>query len=378
MHSHLTAIKLIAGATMALAAGCTASSQSDNTEILQIDMLADIDRPDFDETSLKDVRYALLDTATEALLGEYAQIQGVIGDTVIVHDMTAMGDNSRLLLFDANDGHLIRSIRHIGQGPGEYRWIGGVVTIPERSEIILLSDKAHRYTTDDRYIESYSMSSKHGGALPIGSAERGIHETDAFDGDLHIYQYDDRMTPVDTLVINNYEPRWISIAFNQSDKESLINIVDTVYSLVPGEMQPVAVLSRGVKALTPEVENKVYIGRTDYEQAERERQGYIEFLRFINDGPRFTVTYAYGGRNYFDTYSHKSGKLIARRSFSDSDEDAGLLIPHDGRTMHITNYPFISNGRYYSIVSEDETLGSDGEPSEELNRALISWSVEGE
>lgn len=49
-------------------------------------------------------------------------------------------------------------------------------------------------------------------------------------------------------------------------------------------MQPVAVLSRGVKALTPEVENKVYIGRTDYEQAERERQGYIEFLRFINDG----------------------------------------------------------------------------------------------
>lgn len=46
--------------------------------------------------------------------------------------------------------------------------------------------------------------------------------------------------------------------------------------------------------------------------------------------------------------------------------------------MHITNYPFISNGRYYSIVSEDETLGSDGEPSEELNRALISWSVEGE
>lgn len=186
------------------------------------------------------------------------------------------------------------------------------------------------------------------------------------------------MTPVDTLVINNYEPRWISIAFNQSDKESLINIVDTVYSLVPGEMQPVAVLSRGVKALTPEVEHKVYIGRTDYEQAERERQGYIEFLRFINDGPRFTVTYAYGGRNYFDTYSHKSGKLIARRSFSDSDEDAGLLIPHDGRTMHITNYPFISNGRYYSIVSEDETLGSDGEPSEELNRALISWSVEGE
>lgn len=153
-------------------------------------MLADIDRPDFDETSLKDVRYALLDTATEALLGEYAQIQGVIGDTVIVHDMTAMGDNSRLLLFDANDGHLIRSIRHIGQGPGEYRWIRGVVTIPERSEIILLSDKAHRYTTDDRYIESYSMSSKHGGALPIGSAERGIHETDAFDGDLHIYQYD--------------------------------------------------------------------------------------------------------------------------------------------------------------------------------------------
>ncbi|MDE6524450.1 MAG: hypothetical protein K2L66_02715, partial [Paramuribaculum sp.] len=74
--------KFIAGAIIALTAGCTSSSQSDNTEMLQIDMLADIGRPDFDETSLKDVRYALLDTATEALLGEYAQIQGVIGDTV--------------------------------------------------------------------------------------------------------------------------------------------------------------------------------------------------------------------------------------------------------------------------------------------------------
>ena len=143
-------------------------------------------------------------------------------------------------------------------------------------------------------------------------------------------------------------------------------------------MQPVAVLSRGAKALTPEVERKVYIGRTDYEQAERDRQGYIEFLRFINDGPRFTVTYAYGGRNYFDTYSRKCGKLISRRSFSYSDEDAGLLVPYGDRTFHLTNYPFYSDGRFYSIVSEEETLGPDGEPSEELNRALISWKVEGE
>ena len=135
----------------------------------------------------------------------------------------------------------------------------------------------------------------------------------------------------------------------------MINIVDTVFSLVPGEMQPVAVLSRGAKALTPEVERKVYIGRTDYEQAERDRQGYIEFLRFINDGPRFTVTYAYGGRNYF-----------------------GLPVPYGDRTFHLTNYPFYSDGRFYSIVSEEETLGPDGEPSEELNRALISWKVEGE
>ncbi|MDE6544806.1 MAG: hypothetical protein K2L63_01780, partial [Paramuribaculum sp.] len=60
------------------------------------------------------------------------------------------------------------------------------------------------------------------------------------------------------------------------------------------------------------------------------------------------------------------------------DEEAGLLLPYDGLTIHITNYPFISNGRYYSIVSEDETLGPDGEPSEDLNRALISWCVEGE
>lgn len=366
---------------VALLAGCSSSSKSAGDDLLTVDMLADIDRPDFDETSVTDVRYSLLDTASIALLGENCNIMGIIGDTVIVHDMTMMGDNSRLLLFDANDGHLIRSIRHIGQGPGEYRWIMSVVTDPDRGELILLGSngKAHRYTTGDLYVESYNMSdNKHGGQLPVGSVERGIHETDAYDGNLYIYQYDDHFQPVDTLFFKDYEPKWISIAFNLSGKESMINIVDTVYSLVPGEMQPVAVLSRGAKALTPEVERKVYIGRTDYEQAQREREGYIEFLRFINDGPRLIVNYAYGGRNYFDTYSRKSGKLIARRSFSYSDEDAGLLVPYGDRTFHLTNYPFYSDGRFYSLVSEEETLGPDGEPSEELNRALISWKVEGE
>lgn len=90
------------------------------------------------------------------------------------------------------------------------------------------------------------------------------------------------------------------------------------------------------------------------------------------------MTYAYGGRAYFDTYSRKSGKLIARRSFSYRDEDAGLLVPYGDRTFHLTDYPFYSDGRFYSLVSEEETLGPDGEPSEELNRALISWKVEGE
>ena len=136
-------------------------------------MLADIDRPDFDETSVADVRYSLLDTASIALLGENCNIMGVIGDTVIVHDMTMMGDNSRLLLFDANDGHLIRSIRHIGQGPGEYRWIMNVVTDPDRGDIIMMcsNGKAHRYTTGDRYVESYDMSkNQHGGSVLLSEA----------------------------------------------------------------------------------------------------------------------------------------------------------------------------------------------------------------
>ena len=123
-------------------------------------MLADIDRPDFDVTSVADVRYSLLDTASIALLGENCNIMGVIGDTVIVHDMTMMGDNSRLLLFDANDGHLIRSIRHIGQGPGEYRWIMNVVTDPDRGDIIMMcsNGKAHRYTTMAESFRSVLLS----------------------------------------------------------------------------------------------------------------------------------------------------------------------------------------------------------------------------
>ena len=367
---------------LSMTTGCSPQDKG-NGDVTIVDMLAELDRPDFSETNITDVRYALLDTYSAYLISENRQIMGVIGDTVIIHDNTNMGGGSRLLLFDADNGHLIREISHIGQGPGEYSWIMNVVTDRKRGELILLTGgaKAHRYTTGDRYIESYDMGSTHGGKLPVGSAELGINETDAYDGNLYIYQYDDRVSPVDTLVINDYEPKWISIAFNLSDKESLINIVDTVYSLVPGGMIPVAVLSRGSKALTPEVERKVYIGRSDYEQAQKERDGYIEFLHFTNDGPRFSVAYSYSGRIVFDTYSHSSGKLISRRSFSYDDEDSGFPVPYESQTIHIKRaypFPFLNDGRFYAIVHEDETAGSDGELSEDFNGAIISWRVEGE
>ena len=49
---------------VALLAGCSSSSKSAGDDLLTVDMLADIDRPDFDETSVTDIRYSLLDTTS--------------------------------------------------------------------------------------------------------------------------------------------------------------------------------------------------------------------------------------------------------------------------------------------------------------------------
>ncbi|ROT09166.1 6-bladed beta-propeller [Muribaculaceae bacterium Isolate-104 (HZI)] len=368
-------LSLMALPLIALAAtGCVQSSGPANPDVTEIDLLANLEAPDFDNTSITDVKYTLLDTATTALLGNYCDIFGVMNDTVIIHDMTSFGVNSRLLLFDANDGHLIRPISHVGQGPGEYQWIQGVVTDPEHSELLLLANKALRYSTADRYIESYDSSN---GKAPIGSAKNGIYQTQTSDGNLLIYRYDMTMTSTDTIVVKGFEPKWNSVTSNLSGDEVLINIADTVFSLTPGEMHPVAVLTRGAKALTPETDQKMLqlIAKSDMKQFSELYGQYIVFQQFINDYTRFIVTYTYGGRSYIDTYSRENGKLLAR--YSDSDDDnAGIPVPYADRTIHINRLPFYYNGRFYAIVSEEETLGNDGETSEDLNRALISWRVE--
>ena len=94
---------------LSMTTGCSPQDKG-NGDVTIVDMLAELDRPDFSETNITDVRYALLDTASAALLSENSQIMGVIGDTVIIHDNTNMGGGSRLLLFDADNGHLIREI----------------------------------------------------------------------------------------------------------------------------------------------------------------------------------------------------------------------------------------------------------------------------
>ena len=54
---------------LSMTTGCSPQDKG-NGDVTIVDMLAELDRPDFSETNITDVRYALLDTASAALLSE--------------------------------------------------------------------------------------------------------------------------------------------------------------------------------------------------------------------------------------------------------------------------------------------------------------------
>ncbi len=348
-------------------------------DVPQIDMVASMEMSDAPEFTYSDINYVPLDTATDALMGQYAQIMAVMGDTLIMHDMDVMGGNSRLLLFNLADGRFIREIKHIGQGPGEYSWIASVFPDRERGEVIISGGNfaVNRYTLSDSLVSTKKLAVLGSTKFPVGSLANGFNIAEPLDGDLLIHQYDADFNVVDTLFVPDYDPRYISMAINTSGDLGLMNVVDTVYSLLPGRMEPVVVLSRGDKALTPKVEQDVYLNQKDFKTSNEMRKRYIQFNDYILDGDNLLLSSYYGGCYYVDLYSLTDSKLLGRCVFAWDEEGSGFALPWGSTTFRLQKFPFLGpDGRYYMVVDDEQAVDADGNQNPDGNIGIISFNIE--
>lgn len=362
----------------ALAAGCMllagCSGGSGSNEVPVIDMASGVEMSDAPELVYTDIEYVPLDTATAALLGEYSNIMAVMGDTIIMHDMDWMGGDSRLLLFSLADGRFIREIKHIGQGPGEYSWIESIFPDRGKGDIVIkgANNAIGRYTLSDSLVSSKTIASLANNKFAVGSLVNGVNVAEPIEGNLLIHQYDAEFNVVNTLFVPDYEPRFISMAINTSGDKGMMNVVDTVYNLLPGRMDPVVILSRGDKALTPKVEQDVYLNQKDYNLGQEMRKRYIEFAHFDTVGDQFIVCYYYGGNNYCDIYSLTDGKLLGRCKFT--WQDGGFELPWGDTTFQLRTIPFYAgDGRFYMKVDDEQAIDADGNQNPDANIGIISF-----
>lgn len=366
----------VAISLMALAS-CSGAKES-GVGVAVVDMAAAADAPDFSEVTPADVRYVALDTASEALVGESAQLVAIMGDTILIKDQTSMGDNSRLLLFDSATGRYLRTLSHHGEGPGEYNWIESVYPDRATGTVVVkgANDNVSCYTFGDSLVWSKTIPHVGNRKLAVGSIGSCINIAEPFEGNLRIHQYDSRFDVIDTITVAGYEPMYISMSIDNSGSEALMNVVDTLYSILPGELRPVAVLSRGDKALTPEVEKKVYLNQRDHRVAREQRARYIEFMKFLSDGDRLVVFSTYADRDFIDIIELASGRHLAHNSFSYKDEEPGLPVQWGDIRFHVTWIQAVDDdGRFYAIVSDDQAVDADGNPNPDGNMGVISFRL---
>lgn len=365
-------LSLLACAVGALLCACGGKSEH---PVTNIDLGAAAESENFCDVAFEDVTYTPLDTATAALFSERGQIIGVAGDTVIIHDMTDTSD--RLILFTLSDGKMVGQISHVGNGPGEYRWIETVfLDRPAHELVINTADNiAHRYTFDDRYLNSMRYDTPSMQRLSIGSLEKGIYEYQMVDSGFIIHCLDRNFRQTDSIFVRDYQLGYQSGIFCNAGGLALISMVDTVYSITPGALEPIAILSTGGKTITPEIEKK--LSSMPWENQRAEMQNYINKYWVIPDDNYLLVPYQYHDAENIDIFRRDNGKHVAHKSMSwEVEEPQGLEVKWGDNTFHALPM-YVQDGIWYAIISPEEAVGADGREgsSDELNAGILTFRM---
>lgn len=326
----------------------------------------------FTDLTMTDVVYVPLDPNSSAMFSERASIKGVLGDTLIIMDND---DQYRILLFSLTDGRLLGTLSHQGEGPGEYRWIDNVYVDRPGALVINTPDNvAYRYTTDDVLTDTYKYSTRSNYNLSNGSLEKGICLYEQNDSGFVVHRLDRNFVQTDSVKVDGYKLGYLSGMFSTFDNECIVSMADTVYAVRPGGLEKIMVLNRGERIITPEIETELHnIKRSgNFAQAMEKQAQYIHFGFLMTDG-RYLELISFGnGESFIDIFRMNDGTHMAHMPIS--DDTSGFDSEYKGAAMHLRPQYVDTDGRWYAIISESESVGADGSPNDgSLNVGVVSF-----
>lgn len=354
------------------------NSNNDNKSVVSFDLARASLTEQFNNLKIKDFKYVALDTVSKALLGERAMIESIAGDTVIISD-----NLEKVLLFTLSDGKMIGEINHKGQGPGEYSWLDHIYVDRPAREVVLNTPNnfAHRYTFSDSLVNTYHYDTPSTMRLSTGSLSKGINMYEQRESGFVIHQLDKNFQQTDSIVIDGYKLGYRSGSFSNLGDESVITIVDTLYTIKPGKLEKLAILDRDGKTITPEIEEELnQMMQVDFEGAMKKQNEYINLLGwFASDNDKMLVTYQLGEATFFDFFRMNDGKLLAHLQLSDTRADKnGLPMEYEGSTLYL-NPIFCQDGIWYAVIPENATIEAEKDADNDIcNAAIASFRLEEE
>lgn len=302
-----------------------------------------------------------------------ASIVDVVGDTVVLLENTP--NASRLIMFDLRSGNYLGQVNHRGQGPGEYRLILGAF-VDENDGTVLIPNvdnaSVYRYSlADDSLLSTIEREPVMTMMPPIGGVESCINVAVPSPEGLTIRQYNSGYERIDSISIPGFMGGNFNTVWDNAGQQGVFMIADTLYTLVPGELQKLAILSRGDKALTPEEDQKITMDVIMSGADEIELLKPFILLRNAQytDG-KMLLTTMNDGVKHSDLYDMTDGSMLYRSTY-DRLSKPNCIIVNDGSGNPIeVERLFAKDGKWYGILSDDANAASV-----DANNVIISFEL---
>ncbi len=324
-----------------------------------------------------DLSYVQLANDTVDALFKSAKILDVVGDTVVLLEDNPMV--SRLIMFSLADGRYIGQINHQGQGPGEYTHILGAF-VDSADGTVLLPDfnspNVNVYSlSSDSLVQVISREFIPTVIPPSGGTETCINVVRPTPEGLDIVQFDRQFAKIDSIAVPGFVGGNFSTVWTNAGTEGIFMIADTIYTLTPGTLNPLAITPRGDKAVTPEAEGtlmmKLYDGGNEIELL----KPYILIRDIQHTGDKMLITTMNDATKHSDLYDLRSGDLLYRNSYSELAKPSVVIVEGNGHKALPVERLFAKNGVWYGIVSEETAAEISGTPAADTNCALVTFRL---
>lgn len=299
----------------------------------------------------------LADDVSEAFFKD-ASIIDVLGDTVILLENTS--NTSRLVMFDLQNGNYLGEINHRGQSPGEYRMIlGAFVNDNDGSVLIPNFDMSYVYQyslAKDSLLSTIEREEFMTMLPPIGGVESCINMALMSPDGLIVRQYNSGYERIDSILIPDFRGGSFNTLWDNAGNNGVFMMADTLYTLVPGELRQLAILSRGDYALTPEKDEEITMNVIMNGDDELELLKPFILVRNVQytDGKMLLTTMT-NGVKHSDLYDLTTGDMLYRSIYNRLSKPSCITLKDDsGNTLEIERL-FAKDGKWYGILNGDES-----------------------